>query len=85
MPAPKTSVGNLVQVTEPWSLETSRLRHTGSTIMTDAVEIAGYLSARLCNKSSTTHLPIIGFALHAGDLATSHAIIAHRVVMDENS
>ena len=32
-----------------------------------------------------THLPTIRLALHAGDLATSHAVVAHRVVMDENS
>src|SRR5215218_3694255 len=37
MLAPKTSVGKTVQATEPQILVTSRLRHTGSTIMTDAV------------------------------------------------
>ena len=43
------------------------------------------LSARLCKKSSSTHLSTIRLTLHAGDVATSHAVVAQGVVMDENS
>jgi hypothetical protein len=39
MPAPKTSVDKTVQATEPQFLGTSCLQHTGSTIMTDAVDL----------------------------------------------
>ena len=37
MPAPKTYVRKTVKATEPEFLGTSRVRHTGSTIMIDAV------------------------------------------------
>ena len=36
MPAPKTSVGKKVKATEPEFLGNSRVRHTDSTIMTNA-------------------------------------------------
>ncbi len=38
MPAPKTSVGKKARTTQPQFLGTSHVRHTGSTIMTVAVE-----------------------------------------------
>src|SRR5215213_6423125 len=48
MLAPKTSVGKTVQAADPQILVTSRLRHTGSTIMTDAVRsYAGLVPERL--------------------------------------
>ena len=37
MAAPKTSVGKMVKATEPEFVGTSRVRHTGSTIMTNTV------------------------------------------------